>query len=220
MLEQVKSLGYGGAFLNDKLPRVIAELQGYTISGPLAGVAANNAIAVTEAPEYQDTLQKVLMFAAGVPSDITSSTSIIDRRAAGSFTLSGVVAGDTVTVNGKVYTAVTFASTPTSGQVPPYSFAVGADNTATAANLAQAIQSADGTTVSATAALAVVSLKAVALGVAGNSIALATSGAHAVRSAATLTGGTATQGLVSTTNTTGNTVVVFWYKKSRVVGQA
>ena len=164
--------------------------------------------------EYTDTLSYVHMFAAGVPSDVTSEASIVDRRAVGTLTLAAVVAGDTAVVNGKTYTAVTFTANPTNqGMLAPRSFAVGASDTITTANLAAAINSFDGNTVIATAAAAVLTVKAVALGTSGNAIALGAT-THFTRSAATLAGGTATNAIaLSTTNSTGNKLVVAWMKK-------
>lgn len=218
-LERVVSLGYGGGFLNDKLPKVIAELQGLTISGPHAGAAADAALELIEAPERTDTLLKVLMFDTGVPSDITARTTIIDGRATGTLTLTDVVATNTAVVNGKTYTAVTFAANPTNAQVGPYNFAVGADDTATAENLAAAINSADSTHVSAAADTGVVTVTYASAGPDGNAIPLVGS-TNIVASGANLAGGTSAKGVTVSVDTTGNTVLVFWYKKSRVVGQA
>lgn len=109
-LEPINGLGYGGAKLNDRLPRIVAELQGLTISGPLAGAAAATNIPVPEGIDVEDTLLKVLSQSGTTPfalSDITSSCSITDTRPTGSVTINaGLVAGDTVTVHGKVYTAL------------------------------------------------------------------------------------------------------------------
>jgi hypothetical protein len=123
MLESLEpSLGYGGAGNNDRLPRILAEIQGLTISGPYAGAAAGVAIPVPDnnGIQYNDTILKVLMFAAGVPSDVTSDASIVDLRAFGTITvLTTVVDGDTVTVNGKVYTFKQATVTP-SYDIPPF----------------------------------------------------------------------------------------------------
>ena len=124
-LETVGSLGYGGERLNTRLPRMVAELQGHTISGPLTGAAANTAILVADGISVSDTVQKALMFAAGVPSDITSTITVVDLRASGTVTLSSAVAGDTVTVNGKVYTLANFWPTPTYN-APPQTILSGA----------------------------------------------------------------------------------------------
>jgi phage tail sheath gpL-like len=161
---------------------------------------------------------KALMFAAGVPSDITATTSVVDRRATQTLTLATVVAGNSCTLNGKVYTAVAFTQSPSNGAPAPYQFAVGSTPTLTAVNLAAAINAADPNTVIASSATNVVTLTARTTGTAGNSIATV-SGTNITAGGATLAGGTATQAIKSTTNTTGNTVLLLWYKKTRVVGQ-
>jgi hypothetical protein len=107
MLEIVGSLGYGGERLNTRLPKILAELQGLTVSGPLTGAGANTTISVPEGIDIQDTILKCLEFTSGVPSDITSTISIVSDQAQGTITLTtGLVAGDVVKVNGKSYTAV------------------------------------------------------------------------------------------------------------------
>lgn len=216
-MEKIGSLGYGGQQLNDKLPRVLSELQGLTISGPLTGTTANTAIAVTEGIDVQDSILKVLMFAAGVPSDITSTTSIVDLRAKGTLTLAAVVANDTAVVAGKTYTFKTLVVN-LSTNLPPYTVPVGATDTISATNLAAAINAQD-STVTASAVGAVVTVQAVAEGTGGNAITIV-GGAHLTASAGTLAGGSATNAIKTSTVTTSNTVVVFWYKKSRVIGQA
>lgn len=210
-LEALNGIGYGGV-AGQRLNIVLQELQSRT-HVILAGTTA-----VTQIPlagiEYTDTVQAVIRFNAGVPSDVTSEVSITDRRAVGTLTLAAVVVGDTAVVNGKTYTAVSVPVViANSGGLGSRNFNVGASDTLTAANLAAAINSyADGV-VTASSAAAVVTIKAVALGVGGNAVTLGAT-LHFTRSAATLAGGTATQGiLLSTTNTTGNTLMVTWAKK-------
>jgi hypothetical protein len=217
MLESLKGIGYGGAAGN-KLNMILQELQS-TKQSVLAGTTAATAIALVGI-DYLDTITSVIRYASGVPSDVTAEASIVDRRATGTLTLSGVVAGDTAIVNGKTYTAVAgnyaFAR---SGELPSRSFAVGASDSATAANLAAAINAYADSAVVASAAAAVVTITARSLPAdagavtAQNAIALGNT-THFTRSAATLTGATLTQAIrLSTTNTTGNQLVVTWAKK-------
>lgn len=186
-LEQVGSLGYGGERLNTRLPKIIAELQGFTVSGPLTGAGAGVPIVVPEGISTGDTILKNLMFTAGVPSDVTAATSVVDIRSSGTLTLAAVVAGDTAVVRGKTYTAVAFTPNPSNGAVGPMNFAVGTTDTITAANLAAAISVAD-PLVLATSAAAIVTVRARAEGTASNAYTLV-GGAHITASAATLTGG-------------------------------
>jgi hypothetical protein len=209
-LTSLNGLGYGGA-AGQRLNMVLQELQAVK-TAVLTGAAAATAIALPTA-EYTDTILSVIRFAAGVPSDVTAEASIVDRRATGTLTLSGAVIGDLPVVNGKTYTAIAAQPAANSGANLPGTFQIGATDTATAANLAAAINARDSATVIATANAAVVTIKAVAPGVGGNAIALGNV-AHFTRSAATLAGGTATNAIVlSTTNTTGNQLLVQWAKK-------
>lgn len=103
-------------------------------------------------------------------------------------TCAGVLANDTVTIAGVVFTAIANGGTPTAAQ-----FVVGAGGTAnadTAASLAAQLAAAAGTTgvnASNVAGQATVTLSAVAAGVAGNAITVATS--NATRLAITTAGG-------------------------------
>lgn len=217
MLETINSLGHGGQGIPD-LAKVISELQGLTISGPLTGAGASVAIAVPNI-EHTDTVLKCLELVDGVPEDRTADTTIVDRRATGTLTLTDVIAGNTAVVRGVTYTAVTFTRTPSNGMPPPRSFAVGASDTLTAANLAAAILANDPLLI-ATSAGAVVTVTARAPGTGGNAYALVGTTDKITRSAANLAGGTATNAIKIADATTGNLVLLFWYKKSRTLGQA
>lgn len=107
-------------------------------------------------------------------------------QASGTVTLSSSVSTDTVTINGTVFTEV--ASGATNNQ-----FNHGASDTITAANLAAAINASTTpniqNNVSATSALAVVTVLSKAQGTIGNFQTLAIS-AHGSVSAGTLAGGT------------------------------
>lgn len=105
-------------------------------------------------------------------------------KATGTVTLASHVAADTVTINAVTLTAI--ASGATSSQ-----YNVGADDTATAVNLAATINAHTtlSTLVSAEAASGVVTLTALIPGAIGNAVTLAIS-AHGSVSAARMAGGT------------------------------
>lgn len=212
-LQNIKSLGFGGAGIPTELPKAVAELQGLTISGPLTGVGSGTAIAVSGIESGMVVL-KALLFTAGVPSDITGNVTIIDRRASATITLSGVVAGDTVSVNGKTYTFVVdwgFAGNPL-----PFQVKVGTTDALSATALAAAIMSGD-STVFASALSNVVTVFNRAEGTVGNGKVLSASGSNGHM---TVSGNTAngndTQGITINTSTSGNLVLLFWYNKTAV----
>ena len=215
----LSGIGYGGS-AGQRLNMILQELQNKSIAVITGGAAATSltfpANSSGAVPEYTDSLLSVVQYAGGVPSDITSDASILDRRAKGTLTLASVVAGDTALVNGKTYTAVAASSNfANSGAKLPLTFQVGATDTITAANLAAAIN-AYSTVVTVSSAAAVVTVRAIALGTAGNSVALGTT-THFTPSASMLAGGTATNAMVlATTNSTGNKLVVSWAKKPSV----
>lgn len=201
-LTKIGSLGYGGQQLNDVLPQILTELQQLTFSGPLAGAAANTAIDVAEGIDVQDTIVKCIGFptAGGAPVNYTVTPAAV--AATGTLTLAGVVAGDVVAVNGENFTAVAspINDPNTSEDLLPYQFFVGANDSATAASLANAINAELSSTgeigsetniVTALAAAAVVTITAAVAGTAGNAIALSAAGSngHVTASGATLSGG-------------------------------
>lgn len=106
-------------------------------------------------------------------------------KASGTATLVSVVATDSITIAGTTLTAV--ASGATSAQ-----FNVGANDTATAANLAAAINANTALQgiVDATSALGVVTITAAKPGKLGNLIAVTKTGSTITLSGAALTGGT------------------------------
>jgi len=203
-------IGEGGAGVQDRLPKILTELQNLTISGPLTGAGVSTAIEVTGIGS-EDTIIKAVNL-----TDITeialNTITITDRRATGTITLSSIAAGDVVGVNGKNYTAV--AVPGALGALAPYTFSVGTSNATAAASLAAAIMSAD-TLLVASSNGAVVTIFYRDKGTAGNSIALAVTGSngHATRSAATLAGGTATSSIKTTVDTTSKKVMLYWYNK-------
>lgn len=122
------------------------------------------------------------MIASGM-RPATVQTKVNAAKASGTITLSSHVATDTVTINGTTLTAI--ASGANSSQ-----YNIGADDTATAVNLASTINAHTtlSTMVYATSALGVVTLTALIPGAIGNAVTLAIS-AHGSVSAARMAGG-------------------------------
>lgn len=213
-LEQNTQLGVGGAGMQGNAPGSVAamvkELQGFSVS-LLAGAAANTTIPLA-AIRKEDTVISALNNSAGTITDITANISINSVNASGTVTAGTVVAGDSVTIAGLTYTLV---SNPTVVAAGDYSkVKVGASATDAATNLAAAVNAREGSRtalVIATSAVAVVTITAVAEGVAGNSIALTEVGTTFTVSGAVLTGGTATGGIKSTSVT--NQVILYWFNK-------
>lgn len=213
-LEQNTQLGVGGAGMQGNAPGSVAamvkELQGFSVS-LLAGAAANTTIPLA-AIRKEDTVISALNNSAGTLTDITANISINSVNASGTVTAGTVVAGDTVTIAGLTYTLV---SNPTVIAAGDYSkVKVGASATEAATNLAAAVNAREGSRtalVIATSAVAVVTITAVAEGVAGNSIALTEVGTTFTVSGAVLAGGTATGGIKSTSVT--NQVILYWFNK-------
>ncbi len=214
MLENLKNLGSGGAGLvpgvSPNLVTALTELQGLTIS-VLAGAGANTKINVA-ALRSEDTILAALNNNAGTITDVTGSVTIEDVRASGTVSVGTVAAGDTVSVAGLTYTLV---SNPTVIAQGDYSkVKVGASATECAANLAAAINAREANrnqVVLASAATTTVTVRAVAEGTGGNSVALAETGNTFTISGATLAGGTATGGIKVSSIT--NQVLLFWFNK-------
>jgi hypothetical protein len=105
----------------------------------------------------------------------------------------------------------TFRATP-SDSASTYEVALGANPTAAAANLAAAINRYEAGVLVATSAAAVVTIRSVADGTAGNSY-TTVGGTNVTAGAATLAGGTATGGIKVSSSTSGGKLVVVWYNK-------
>ncbi len=198
-----------GAACVGALPAILKELQGLTQS-LLAGTTANTTIALS-AIRTEDTLVGALNNNAGTITDILSTMSINDLRASGTVTCASAAAADTVTVDGRVYTAIASGATPVGNQ-----FSVGASDTACAANLVAAITAGEAqdtsSKVTATNSLGVVTITARAEGTGGNAIALATSNnTRLAKSGTVLAGGSATGGVKSTGVT--NQIILTWINK-------
>ena len=184
----------------------LAELQGLTIS-LLAGASAGVKIPLA-AIRAEDTIIAAINNNAGTLTDVKATTSISDVRAFGTITLSNTVAGETVTVNGRTYTAVAGVAANSS------EFSMAGTDALDAAALAAAINAREGaldtSTVTASAVGAVVTVRAIAEGTGPNAYTLTKTGGIAV-SGATLSGGTLTGG-ISVVGAT-NQVILFWFNK-------
>jgi phage tail sheath gpL-like len=194
-----------------KAPRILKELQGLTQS-LLAGTTANTTIALA-AIRAEDTILSALNNNAGTITDITANISINALKATGTVTCASVDAGDTVTIDGRVYTAIANGATPANSA----EFSVSTTNTLCAANLVAAIiasEKNDTTSkVTASNAAGVVTITARAEGTGGNAITLTSSdGTDLAVSGATLSGGSATGGIKSTSIT--NQIILMWYNKN------
>jgi hypothetical protein len=214
MLQKINWLGFGGAGIPTSLPRAIAELQGQTFS-LLAGAGANTAIAVPGIEAY-DTVQKALLFSGGAFSDITANVTVIDRRATGTLTIgTGVTIGDVVTVNGKSYSIAAAASITTNFAAG--SVGIGIDNNSTATALAQAIMSGD-SSLTCSVTNNVITVQNRVSGTVGNTVTLdvSQSNGHVTRSGATLAGGTATQGIKVSSDTTSGQIILIWWSKDLI----
>jgi len=196
------------------LPKIVAELQGLTFS-LVAGAAADTAIAVTGI-EAEDTVIKALNL-----TDLTeislATLTVGNRQATGTLTVGdGIADGDTVTVNGKVYTFRDVVESPSYNAAPaiiPFDYDVsGSDEAVVAARLAKVLMSND-SALSAVAVGAVVTVTWRVAGTVGNAKTLVTSGAHVVVSGATLSGGTATNGVKFSGDTSSKKILLVWFNK-------
>jgi hypothetical protein len=205
-----------------QLSAILKELQGLSFS-LVAGAAAGTAMNIA-AMRLEDTVLSAISTSAttGAQVDQTGTITIQDTHASGTLTVaSDPTDGDTVTVNGHVYTLKT---TPTA--IDHVKITVG-NTTTTAAALAAAINAwetrvqtalagdANHTAlVVATSATNVVTVKAVVDGAAGNGIySLATSGPRVTVSGGFVTGGTDTGSIKSSANLTGLNLLVVWFNK-------
>lgn len=218
-LEVLTNLGFGGSGGQDKVPKVLAELQGETFT-LVDGAGAATAIPITGI-EPEDTVAAVLNL-TDLAQIAIGTVSIVDRKATGTLTLATTVAsGDVVGVNGKSYTFTelpyNIATNYAPGVVPITVNPSGIDVTIVAARLAQVIMSSDNS-LTATSAAGVVTITDRTAGVAGNSKTLTVTGSngHVTRSAATLAGGAAaaSQAIKIVGSTTGKKLWVVWYNKT------
>lgn len=214
-LFSLSNLGIGGTGLageaDGSLYSILKEEQGLTVT-MVAGAAAGTKMNIA-AMRQEDTILAMFDFTAATPVfanvDLTHVT-IQETHATGTVTAASVSAADTATVNGLVYTAA--AGTPADFT----KFNSTGTDTQVAASLAAAInarESQNTYAVQATSNGAVVTVRAVADGTAGNALALATSNnTRLAKSGTTLSGGTATGG-IKCSDTLHDSVFVFWKNK-------
>lgn len=190
--------------------KVLAELQGFTQS-LVAGATANTAMALAGI-EAEDTIVAVIDLTT--PAQLSAADfTVADRRASGTLTIGAVANGTPVVVNGKTYT---FTSTAESiaASAAPGTCPIAATAALTAARLAKVIMSSDSSLV-ATSASNVVTIKSRTAGTAGNAVTLsvAGSGGTVTASGATLAGGTATASISGANSTAAKNLLVTWFNK-------
>jgi len=198
----------------------IAELQGLNID-LLAGATGGTKIDLA-AIRAKDTILKALVedVTSGKFVDDTANVTITDIRASGTLTVAagnGMLDGEFFTVGDQVFTFKTGLTSVrklvhSGGANVPNN---GADNDATAALIAEAINLVFGRDkvhgVVATVVTNVVTVTARQEGVVGNSIVL-TEGATDVAAVA-MAGGSDTGGVQSATDNSTDQILLFWYQK-------
>lgn len=155
------------------------------VTSPLADETAPDGVVIKAVGWQLTTGAANIVLVGNVPQLVMPTPAV---AAEGTITITTAAADDTVTIGGIEYTFVAAIDAP-------YEVLIGADATATAANLAASINGGVLNTpanprVFAEAALGVVTLTATVPGANGNDIALAEDGAAIAVSGAELTGGT------------------------------
>ena len=211
--ETSRLLGDGGVGLNDQAGKAIRELQGLNVS-VVAGAAADTKIDIASV-RTEDSVVSVVESAAGVLTDRTANTTIVDLRATGTLTVASAVDGDTAVVNGVTYT---FRDAPASRTDVPTAGATDDDDAAALANVINSWERRynEGWTepdVVASAATNVVTVTAVVEGTGGNAIARAGTGG-VTASGANLANGSDTGGISIDVDTTGDSLMVVWFDKN------
>jgi hypothetical protein len=205
------TLGQGGTGIENAMPRAIRELAGLSID-VLVGAKKDTKIEVP-AIRTEDTILSAWNVATGVISDVTANMSIVSTKATGTLVLDTVIANETATVNGVVFTCKAAPSSITH-------FLLGDTDAETTDNLAatlnayqtryggpspiQYVAESDGTDT--------VTITAYADGTAGNAITIVGDDTITA-SGATLSGGTATGGVVSDADQDGDQIILFWFNK-------
>lgn len=158
------------------------------VSGGLIGRAANPPSAIAGTAQATGTATAAAVQAADTVTLNGQALTATQHHARGTATLDTVIATDILEVNGVEFTAV--AADPEGNE-----FLVGVDDTATAVNLAAAINASThediAGVVTATSATTVVTIRAVDAGTGGNAITLETPDTTITVSAATLANGAA-----------------------------
>jgi hypothetical protein len=213
--------GNGGTGVTDgTLREAVKELQGLTVT-VVAGAAAGTKMSAA-AMRTEDTLLAALVSvnAGGAMVDDSANMTIQETHAFGTITISGnPVDAETFVVNGVTFRFKTVPLVVTDAKI------TAGDVTAMAAAVAAVINAHENRMlpdgggyntpqVVATSSAGVVTIKAVVDGVAGNAITLTESATNtAVTGAGTLTSGTDTGGVKSTTDLSAKTVTLMWYNK-------
>lgn len=155
-------------------------------SADLSGLVQPSAEPSAEANALINYLSAYMSGAGGGGLTVSLSGSAL-VAATGTVTAATVVAGDTVTINGVVFTA-------TGSVAPANYFNIGASNTTCAEALATSINASTSALiqgfVSASSSLAVCTITAKPAGVVGNAYTLASSGSTLAVSGSRLSGGT------------------------------
>jgi len=226
-----RNLGFGGSGIPDTLPQAIAELQGMRQS--VVDGAAAGTVMVVPGMDPEDHIGAAVDLTT--PASIDPSTlSVKGRNAEAVITcLTTAVDGNTVTVNGRVYTFKDVYVHPSyntpPGVVPIDITPSGNDAEEMADRLAKAIMSGDSSltaTVEADTAsppaMTKVRLKVRQPGTAGNAYTLTEVGTAVTVSGAVFSGGTAeaSAGFVCTESLAGKKVLVTWYDRHPGVATA
>lgn len=150
---------------------------------------------LTAAPGFHRSVEALENFLSGLANGSNSPVTIVEDsgavRASGTITLSSIANNDTVTVNGRVYTA------KTSGASGAQQFNIGGSDTNAAINLAAAINADSGSSLVAGVLTAsvlsagVVTTTAVWPGLEGNGLTIAISAHGSVSGSGLLTSGAA-----------------------------
>lgn len=210
------NLGQGGAGF-PSLGKVLKELQGYRVD-VVAGAAAGVLMPLA-AIRTKDTILSVVVHtdAGGALTTDTPNVSIVSTKAFGTITVTAdPLTNETFVVNGVTYTFKAIPTARTHVKI------TAGNNTAMAAAIRDAINGYENRytgkaavpIIVATSALGVCTVTAPVGGVAGNAITFTESVTGvAMSGSGTITGGTATSNIVSTTNLTGKSLIVHWYSK-------
>lgn len=210
------SVGNIGFADTSRVAKVLAELQGLTVTGPIAGVSQGEVIEIPNL-EIEDTLVKAIDMTALEPLDL-ANFQIVDRRAYGTLTIQTTLAdGDYVTIDGKRYTfkdvTDSICYSPAPYEVPVVIGPSGLEDEEVAADaLAVAIMSGD-SNLYASSFGSTVTVKWRVPGVVGNGKTITTSSGN-VTVDAVFAGGTATSGTkILDASTAGKKVLLIWYNK-------
>jgi hypothetical protein len=226
-LDSATGLGAGGAGIQDRLPRIITELQGLKQS-LVDGAGAGTLVPVT-GMDPEDTIVAAINLTDMEEIDLATLTNK-ERNASATITCLDTAAdGDTVVVAGKTYTFKDIDA-HTSYNAPPGIIPMtmagspeAADPEEMADRLAKAIMSNDarltasvGPDESSPVLQAKVTVKVRAAGTAGNAFTLSETGSAVTVSGANFTGGLAESGnggFSSSASLSGKKILLTWFDK-------